>query len=941
MSIAWNLFLPFENVALVFVKGALILLLTLLLALLLKRTAAATRHWVLMTGIALLLVLPVMTQLIPQWRVEIETPLSQPASQDMGLAAAPLDAAPWLESEFALPFTEFSEASAVPAVQEVPVTWYDAAKQKMTSLHWTQWVLGIWVVGIVLCLGWIFLGVGGVFFIASKAEEIDDPAWTDLVEELVDRFYLGRSVKLLQTTRTLMPVTWGFFRPIILLPVEAEDWSEERRRYVLTHEFAHIARWDCLTQLFSQFALAIHWFNPLVWWTNRRLRLEQEKACDDRVIEMGLKPSVYAQHLLDIARSVQASWISPISAVAMARPSQLEGRLLSILNGNKDPQAASKNRVVATVMMLALVFPMVALTPVEPAREKTRTIASYEQHALDESIKLLEQLERAEQVQRLEERQAELEHLQRQLEEKKLSLDISQKIEEELIKKEAMLKALLARQEYQEEREEMLENEFEAANPFLPVYSDQDTTDEDRKRARKRAAEAARKALSDEDEQVRYQALQSLYRIMPEESVNDFIRVLSEDESPRLRRFAAKALTKHVSNEGIDALVAALADEDVIVRSTAANALEFYTTNEVREALAATITSDKDYRVRMQALKSLAKYSADSYQETFKKALDDEHPEVRIQAMKVLYGMDDSETVDLLSQLLLDDEDPEVRTFAARALGNTRDIRAVDALSAAIEDESPQVRKAVAQALQVIDYDGTGLPTRLNAPIDSDDWAEFSTIWEEQLAVPLAELGEAAGKLALTTSSKVFEGLSIMAEDFPVVVDGNISLAMEEARAELQEEMLMLQEELNELSIKWVEEREKLSALEAEKLRYEMDVLRDRITELKDQYRAKSPLILNRFERYPERSNRRLSTAPELSERQFRLLEKYLKAADMTRVKESLFMIGNNHREAIEDLFTKYVEDHAGGVECEEALEALAGSGVEANRDLATRLSCE
>ena len=939
MSIAWNLVMPFESVALVLLKGAIILFLTMVLALLLKRTAAATRHWVLMTGIGLLLVLPVLVQLFPSWTVEMETPLSQPASEEWVVATSPIGESLWPESDLTLVLPESDLVIAQTLGPVSPITWYDAAQQKISSLHWTQWLLGIWVVGIVLSLCWILLGIAGVFFIASKAEEVEDPAWTDLVEELVDRFYLGRSVKLLQTTRTLMPVTWGFFRPIILLPVEAEDWSEERRRYVLTHEFAHIARWDCLTQLFSQFALAIHWFNPLVWWTNRRLRLEQEKACDDRVIEMGLKPSVYAQHLLDIARSVQASWISPISAVAMARPSQLEGRLLSILNGKRDPRAARKNRIVATALMLALVFPMVALTPVQPVEKGTRQATIAEGLALAESYRLYQESVQSNQLQRLEEHREEVALLKKELAERNQILRQTESLGNELINQEAILKALQAREQFHLEREKDFEYEFEEANPFLPVYSDQDTTDEDRERARKRAAEAARKALQDSDEQVRYQALQSLYRIMPEESIDDFIQVLRDDESPRLRRYAGQALTQYVSDEGIDALVEALADEDVIVRRTVADGLEFFTSEKVRVALARTIESDKDYRVRMEALKSLAKYSAESNQDAFKKALYDEHPEVRIQAMKVLYGIDDMDVIEVLSELLLEDEDPKVRTFAAKALGNTRNIRAVDALSIAIDDESPEVRKAAAQALQVLDYDGTGMPVRFNATIDSDRWDEFGQMWEERLAVPLAEIGETAGQLALSTTTQVMEELSSLSEDIAFNIEGSVGLALSEAQAELQEEMWYLEKELQELTVELMEERgNRRSSIEAEKIQREMDKLKAQLNELREKYRSQRPVRINRF---PQRMNREIDRTQELSERQLQSLERHLKAANMEQVRELLFLLGDNEREAIDSMFTEYVDDHAGGVECEEALEALATSGVSENRALAEELSCD
>ena len=75
----------------------------------------------------------------------------------------------------------------------------------------------------------------------------------------------------------------------------------------------------------SQVACAAYWFNPLTWIAARRLRAERERACDDLVLEAGLRGADYAQHLLDIARTVTPRRSLSAAALAMARPSELEG----------------------------------------------------------------------------------------------------------------------------------------------------------------------------------------------------------------------------------------------------------------------------------------------------------------------------------------------------------------------------------------------------------------------------------------------------------------------------------------------------------------------------------------------------------------------------------------------------------------------------------------
>ena len=104
----------------------------------------------------------------------------------------------------------------------------------------------------------------------------------------------------------------------------------EARQAALVHELTHIKRHDRRTQAIAQLACAAYWFNPLVWYAASGLARERERACDDEVLRFGAKPSAYATLLLDLARTTNAAW-APATALSMARPSAIEGRLLSIL----------------------------------------------------------------------------------------------------------------------------------------------------------------------------------------------------------------------------------------------------------------------------------------------------------------------------------------------------------------------------------------------------------------------------------------------------------------------------------------------------------------------------------------------------------------------------------------------------------------------------------
>src|SRR5258705_13236165 len=114
----------------------------------------------------------------------------------------------------------------------------------------------------------------------------------------------GRTGRVVVSDEIAIQMTWGLWLPVILLPRDAQDWDAARRRVVLLHELAHIARGDYLTQWLVLVGCALSWFNPLVWKTARQSVSEREQASDDLVLSAGIHSTDYAGHLLEIARNV-------------------------------------------------------------------------------------------------------------------------------------------------------------------------------------------------------------------------------------------------------------------------------------------------------------------------------------------------------------------------------------------------------------------------------------------------------------------------------------------------------------------------------------------------------------------------------------------------------------------------------------------------------------
>ena len=169
--------------------------------------------------------------------------------------------------------------------------------------------------------------------VRRRAQVVVDPTILALLARVAAQQRLNAVPQLLVSSRIAAPATLGCFRAAVLLPATAVGWRPEQLRPVLAHELSHVVRRDCLTTLLGDFACALFWCNPFMWFVARRQRVERERACDDRALATGIEPTRYGLLLLDVARSAYNDAPLPSSVLMMARPKELESRLLAIVRG--------------------------------------------------------------------------------------------------------------------------------------------------------------------------------------------------------------------------------------------------------------------------------------------------------------------------------------------------------------------------------------------------------------------------------------------------------------------------------------------------------------------------------------------------------------------------------------------------------------------------------
>ncbi len=331
------------------VKGAAVLLVVLLAAAALRRASAGLRHLVWTGGILAVLLLPLVSLVLP-WQLPVES---------MRVPAVSLPTASTEEPPTPVNEAEYETVGVVSGATGIR----ERMRSGIAGVTPTEWLFVIWGLGFVFFLGRLGFGAILVRRVLHGATRLDTPDWTHPLIEAADRLEVARLPLLLTNENVQMPVVCGIVKPAIVVPAEARDWTDRRRRAVLCHELAHIRRLDLPANVFGRLACALHWFNPLVWVAARQLRAESERACDDFVLGVGTRPSEYADHLLQIvgvARHAQA----PAVAIPMAQRREFEGRMLAILDqeARREP-AALRHLAGIAVLACLLLLPVAAMTP--------------------------------------------------------------------------------------------------------------------------------------------------------------------------------------------------------------------------------------------------------------------------------------------------------------------------------------------------------------------------------------------------------------------------------------------------------------------------------------------------------------------------------------------------------------------------------------------------
>ena len=259
------------------------------------------------------------------------------------------------------------DRAAPPVPETKPVEAPGTIEAPAHAFEIRPWIVGIYLAGVAIAAGWWLVGIVGLVRLLWTSQ----PA-PSRCRELLTEISGGRGdrVRLLVNRRLSQPFASAWGRAVIVLP-ENLCGDEQTLRWCLAHEWAHVDGHDFRTWLLAGLARVLFFYQPLLWWLRRQLRLCQDFVADSQAARHAPEVEDYAEFLT--ARAT-AGRLHPALGLSMAcRKSELYRRVIMLLKNesleSRTPRLWTVSVTVAALVLVAVVA-AVSLVPKAVAEEK-------------------------------------------------------------------------------------------------------------------------------------------------------------------------------------------------------------------------------------------------------------------------------------------------------------------------------------------------------------------------------------------------------------------------------------------------------------------------------------------------------------------------------------------------------------------------------------------
>lgn len=236
--------------------------------------------------------------------------------------------------------------------QTLATGFVDTLAQWLDANH--ALIVACWLIGFVFFLLRLGGGLWQVHRLRTRGLIVLEAEWQEKLVALSHRIGVSQPVRLLESALVRSPLTIGWLKPVILLPIGfVNQLSVSEVEAVLAHELAHIARRDWFFNLLQVFVESLFYYHPAVWWISGVVRRERENACDDAALVATGNPIAFARALVQVQEMA-----TPLPTLALAmsgkRARPLLERVKRILNQPTQQRHQAMEKITATLILVAL-----------------------------------------------------------------------------------------------------------------------------------------------------------------------------------------------------------------------------------------------------------------------------------------------------------------------------------------------------------------------------------------------------------------------------------------------------------------------------------------------------------------------------------------------------------------------------------------------------------
>lgn len=196
-------------------------------------------------------------------------------------------------------------------------------------------VVTLWFIGLII---FSLRFIGGVIYIQRlKAAGLNSAGniWQDRLNYLSDKMNLTQIVRISESAHVTVPITTGHFKPLILFPVGMiTGLPQDQIEAIISHELAHIKRYDFLINMLQSFIETLFFYHPVVWWFSSLINSERENCCDDIAVQVCGDAVSYSKALYNIQQIRKSE--SALAPAAIGKKNQLYRRIIRMNTKNKN-----------------------------------------------------------------------------------------------------------------------------------------------------------------------------------------------------------------------------------------------------------------------------------------------------------------------------------------------------------------------------------------------------------------------------------------------------------------------------------------------------------------------------------------------------------------------------------------------------------------------------